>query len=444
MKRRVLARFAPARIILISLLMTIVIGALILALPIARTTALSPLDIIFTSTSAVCVTGQLTIPMTSFTTFGHFIIMILMQIGGLGILTLSLFLISLFVDFGYTTQLMVGQLLELDSWSNIKSIISFIITFTLTMELLGAVCIYFAIYHDYSLLRGLFLALFHSVSAFCDAGFCIFPGGMGEYRENALLLIVITILMLAGGLGFLTFQEILDYFKAKFKKKRYHFSLHSQIVFITTGLLSLCSIFLYWTLEKSNTLEHLSPSMGFLNAVFNAIASRSPGFTTVNVADLQLATLFVIMVIAFIGSSPGSTGSGIKTTTFAIFATTARAAIAGRPFVSIRGRTIPKDQIYKALAIIALSITWVILVTFLLLITEQSWLMSDILFESIAAFATLGLSTGMTPFLSLTGKILIMCSMIIGRISCLTFVLALSKRPDITEYSYPEERIMLS
>ncbi len=439
-----IVQFSPGRIILSSLLIAIVLGTLLLWLPIARTVYIPLIDIFFTATSVICVTGLLTTPLTSFTPFGHFIILILMQLGGLGLITMTIFIMSLFVEFGLGTQILAGKLLELESWKNIKNMLFFIIKLSIIIELLGAAIIFITIYHEFSFAEGIFLSLFHAVASFCDAGLSLFPQGMISYQKNYVMLMITSFLMLFGGLGFITWHEILLYIRSFFDHKKAHFSLHSKIVLSTTCSIIVGASALFWILERNNTLNAMNPWLAACNTLFNTISSRSTGFLTINPLDLHIATIFMIIAISFIGSSPGSTGSGIKTTTFAIFLAAIRTAISNRTSVQIKGRRIARDQVYKAFAIMSLSQAWIIITIFCLLITEKQGDFLDIVFESASAFATLGISTGITPYLSLMGKLFIIASMIVGRIGSLTFILALRKKPETIEYQYPEERVMLS
>lgn len=438
-----LLKFSPGRIILFSLLGAIIVGTILLALPFSRTVPLAWIDLFFISTSVITVTGLLPVPLTSFTPFGQFIILLLMQVGGLGLITMTIFVLSLFIELGFSTQILAGQLLELESWKNIKKLLVFIIKLSAAVELLGTGLIFLAIRHDYSLIKGLFLSCFHAIAAFCDAGFSLFPGGMIFYRTNIPMLLITSFLMIIGGLGFITWREIINYFQTFIYKKKPHFSLHTKIVLSMTATIILSTTILFWILERNNSLAPLNPYFTFFNAIFNAISVRSTGFLTVQPLELQVATIFLIMIVSFIGSSPGSTGSGIKTTNFAIFLATIKTAISGNLSVEIKGRRIAKDQVYKALAIIALSIGWILGCIFCLLITEKHLSFLDIVFEVVAAFATLGISTGITASLSIIGKLFIIASMIIGRIGSLTVILALRKRPETREFEYPEERVLL-
>lgn len=440
---RAVSRFSPGRVILLSLLATIAVGTVLLSLPFARTEYVSFLDLLFTATSVTCVTGLFTIPLSTFTTFGHMVIFVLMQIGGIGLITLTLFMMSLFMDLGLGTQLMAGQVFEFESWQNIKKLLLFTISLTVMLEVCGAFIIFLCIYPDFSLFRAIFLSCFHAVASFCDAGVTLFPDGMMPYFSNYPMLITTTFLMFFGGLGFITWRELFYYAYSWITKKRFTFSLHSKIIFSVASLLALSSALLFWMLERHNTLFFMTPMQTAVNAIFNAISFKSTGFSTVYASELQAATLLMIMIISFIGSSPYSTGSGIKITTFAILLATIKAALRGKHAVELSGRRIPLDQVYKAVSIIALGLLWILVVTFLLLMIEEQWDFLEILFETVSAFATLGLSTGITAQLSSLGKLLIMITMMVGRIGSLTFILALKKRQEAVEYSYPEERIML-
>ena len=435
---------SPGRTVLISIVATIFIGTFLLALPAAQVLSHSFIDLLFTATSATCVTGLLTIQLTEFTTFGHVIILALMQIGGLGLITLTVFFMSLFVELGLGTQLMAGQVLEIENWKRSKKIIGFIIGLTLTMELVGTVLIFFTAGAQGSIQHSLFLAFFHAVSSFCSAGFTLFPGKMLLFKTNILFLGITTILMLVGELGFITWHEIILYIKSLKHRRHFNLSLHSKLVLSITGFLVTFSACIIWLLERTHGFSSMTGVQTFANVLFNTISYRSTGFTTLDITTIHLATFFLIMVIAFIGSSPGSTGSGIKTTTFAIFLATVRAVVMGRTVVEIKGRRIPNDQVFKAMAILSLSISWVAITTFCLLITEEGWRFVDIMFEAFSAFSNLGLSTGLTPDLSLPGKIIIIATMIIGRIGSLTVILAFKRHYEKTEFHYPEERVMMS
>lgn len=441
-----IAHIASERIILLSIFFTILIGTLLLALPICQHTPISLIDLFFTATSATCVTGLLTIPLDHFTIYGKCVILALIQIGGIGLITMTLFAMSLFIDLGLATQLIAGKLLEFDSWQNIKRFLIFIILFTIAIELIGALAMLPILLNQYHLQQALFFSVFHAVSSFCNAGFTLFSGNMEQFQNNFTMLSITAFLVFCGGLGFITWHEIIKYFYAWCEKKRYVFSLHSKIVIY--GTLATIILFgsLFFILEHSHSLAQLGFDSSVGLSFFNAIVLRSVGFLSVSIHDLQPATILLIMIMAYIGSAPGSTGSGVKITTIAIFLATIKAAVTGRNSVEIRGRSIAKDQIYKATAIISIAISIIVLTTFCLLITEKQADFVTLLLEAVAAFTNLGVSLGITPFLTTFGKICIILSMIGGRIGALTLILALRLKPKTEHpgFSYPEERVMLS
>lgn len=444
-----LAHFSPGRVIFFSVLITIVAGTLALALPIARTQPIPILDLFFTATSATCVTGLFTIPLDHFTHVGHIIILLLTQIGGLGLITLTIFTLSLFVNFGFATQVMAGKLLEIDSWKNIRTFIIFIIGLTFAVELIGAACLLPILMADYSFGDACFLAIFHSVTSFCNAGISLFEGGgLVAYATSYGMLLITIVLMFIGSFGFITWHDIMEHARAKFHHKWHPLALNTKIIIYSTALLLITSTLMLYLLERHHAFAGMSVPLASVNALFHAVAARSAGILTVDVGALHLASLFFILLMAFIGAAPSSTGSGVRITTFAVFISTIKAAIFGRTSVEIRGRSIGIDQVYKAIAIVSLSIMWVIITTFCLLLTDGGFGFFPLFLEALSAFATLGLSTGIAASLSVTGKIFIIASMLVGRIGSLTLVLALRelrhKHGEKAEFSYPEERVILS
>lgn len=442
-----LSHIAPGLIVFLSFAIVILLGALALMHPACRTKPMSFLDLLFTATSITCVTGLFTVPVDQFTTLGHAVILALIQIGGLGLITLSVFLISLMGSLGLSTKMMAGQLLDLEESSNVRDIILFIVRLTLLVECIGAVLAFFVFRDHYSTGYSWFLAFFHSVSAFCNSGITIFDSGMLAYRTNVTLLLTTMGLMLFGGFGFITWKEIVQYLRSLSKKKRYAFSLHTKIIIYGSAVMILWTTLLLLMLEDRGAFSSLSVPYRILNAFFEAISFRSAGFFTTLVESMQPATLLLALGVSFIGSSPLSTGSGIKITTFIVILATVKAALAGRMTVRISNRELVPVQVHKALAIIMISIFWVVVTTFFLVITEPQGTFFQIVMESVSAFTNLGISVGFTHHLSVMGKIIVMLSMLMGRVGSITMILALRQlamgedRNGI-EYSYPEERVM--
>ncbi len=434
----------PSHTVLLSLMITICLGTLILALPLSRNVPITLIDLFFISTSLTTVTGLATVPFDNFTIIGQFVMLVLMQIGGLGLMTMSLFIMSLFVDFGLYTQFLASEILSIQSFKDTKRILFFIIKLTVICELVGAIATFFVIKNDYSLQKSLFLSVFHSVSSFCNVGISLFKNGTFAYHTNIAMLITTTLLILVGSLGFITWHEfskiIIKWFKNKsIHKISWHTNLVLKIFFITSAITGI----LFWLLERQNSLSSLTPLQTFLNVILISISTKSAGYLPISINLIQPATILLFGVTAFIGSAPSSTGGGIKTSAFAIFLAIIRATIYGRTHTEIHGRRIAKDQVYKAMSIIALAISWIIIVTFCLLITEQPLSFLNIAFETISAFSNNGMSLGITAKLTVVGKIFIIATMIIGRIGALALILGMRKSSDITDFSYPEEKVIL-
>ena len=442
--KRIMLGLPPEQILLWAIFIAIGIDACLLSLPIAQVKPVALLDVIFTSASATTVNGMFTVPIDDFTLFGKAVILFLIQIGGLGLITMTFFFLSMFMNLGLGSQLMAGRILDIESWKQIKKVLILIILVTICCEFVGTLCIFGVIASKYTVGMAWFISLFHAISSFCSAGITLLDGGMSNYSHSYVIVMVTMALMYIGELGFITWQEIGNWIQAKREKKPYRFSLHSKIVLYASSMLLLCTGIIFWILEHKNILANEGAADSILSTLFYVISFRSTGFLLTSIGSFHLATIMLIMFISFIGSAPGSTGSGVKVTTFAVFLATIRAAISGKTVVSLKGRSIALSQVYRAMAIISLGLGWVILSTFCLLITEQGFTFIQVLFESMSAFSSLGMSTGITASLSTFGKFFIIISMIIGRIGSFTLILALKlrKRKE-AEFSYPEERVML-
>ena len=426
MAKALLTYFSPGRTLLLSMVLTIILGTAFLALPQARTAPIPFIDLLFTASSAACVTGLFTVSLDQFTLFGKMIILLLMQIGGIGIITMSLFFMSLFMDFGLSTQLMAHHILEIESWKNIKKLLIFSITFTLIVELIGALSIMAVIIPTVPFGSAVFLSFFHSVSAFCNAGISLFKDSLISYETNTFILIITMLLMFTGGLGFITWHEIIRYVQTLRTTPRRRFSLHTKVVLYGTSILFIIFATLLWLLERNNLFASFSSSETFFHVIFYASSFKGSGFLLTAPHTFHLTTLLLIILISFIGSSPGSTGSGIKITTAAIFFATIRAVLLGRTTVEMCGRQIPLDQVLKSIAIITLSLCWITFTIFCLSITEPHWSFLNIVSETCAACTNLGVSTGKSASLSTMGKLLIIISMLIGGLVAVSFILALN------------------
>jgi trk system potassium uptake protein TrkH len=435
-------RLSPVQVIIATMLATILMGTFLLALPMARLQPMSFVDLFFTAASSTCLAGFFTVPLSAFTMFGKIIIMILLQVGALGLTTMMLFFLSLFMDLNLATQLMAGQLLELESWKDVRKIITFIIAFITGAELIGAFFLYW-ILHNPLLTFGqnVFNALFYAVS-FCTTAGAALDTDMTHFQHNFPMLAVSAILFLVGGLGFITWYELICYSIARVQKKRYKISLSSKIIIFGEFVLIGIGWGLFWALEYNHSLKSLGFFTGGINALFNTIASLGSGVLTVDPLTVFPATWLLIIFIALVGTTPSSPGGGIRITTFVVFLATVRAAVTHRSAVEIRGRQIPEDQVYIMVAIIFLALTCIGLSTFCLMITESGIGFLPLFLEAASSFATLGLSLDTTSELSSIGKFILIFNMIIGRIGSVMIILALKKKE--TEFSYPEERVMFT
>jgi len=446
MVARSLAQFSPGRIIVLSLVGIIALATAALALPWARLGPVALIDLIFTATSALCVTGLWSRPLTDFSTYGHGIIMVLMQIGGLGLITLTIFLLSLFTELGFTMQLMVGKILDLETWRGLKQLLLITVITTLVAELIGAICFFPTFARVNTPGYALFLSLFHAISSFCNAGITLTSDNLVPYQDHYFFLTITALLVFVGSIGFFTINECFYYLQST--KKRHSLSLHSKLVLYGSAVVLITHACILLLTEYNHAFVHIDAAQSLFYAFFHAIAWRSAGFFCMALSSWHAATLFFAMGIAFIGSAPLSTGSGIKITTFIVSLKTLASTIFGRTSIDMYGRHIPDEQVHKAMTIIHLSALWIFVTTFLLLLTQEYGTSYQLFIEAVSAFTNLGIDQGITPFLCPLGKVIIIFSMIAGRVGSLVLILAIldfayKRRLEKAGFSYPEERVML-
>jgi len=421
-------------------------------LPVATTgEAIGFVNALFTSTSAVCVTGLTVVDTgTAFSPFGQSVLLILIQTGGLGIMTLStLFLMLARRRPGFTGQVMVQDTFTHSRERNISSILKDVVLFTLVIETVGIFLMFPCFLPGHEAQEALFLSIFHSISAFCNAGFSVFSDSFVRYRGNWALNLVVCFLIVSGGLGFLVMSEIRRKFSFK-RRALSRLSLHSKLVLSTTAILIVFGMFLIGIMEWHNTLAPLSLHDRFLSAFFQSVTARTAGFNTMSIGNMANETLFFLMLLMFIGASPGSCGGGIKTTTLATLVLLGISRLRGQERPQIFNRTISNVSVGKAISVAILSMFVVCGGVMLLLMTEigdVSHSLSrgkflELLFETVSAFGTVGLSTGTTPGLSDMGKIILSGIMFVGRLGPLVVGVAVS-RDSISRYYYAEETIMV-
>lgn len=449
-------RLKPPQIIIFSFLITILIGASLLSLPQSASNGISIgiVDAFFTATSATCVTGLIVKDTGSdFSQFGQLVILLLLQIGGLGIMTLSTFFaILLGRKLTIRENVVIKGALDRHSIEGLKTLILYILGITFFIEAIGAILLY-------NRFGSIYPSIFHSISGFCNAGFSLNAASFVKYRQDVYVNIVMTALIILGGIGFIVLIDIPKFFRWGFRrlflKSREdimhlvsRISLQTKIVLSVTAILLFLGGAVFFLLENHKILYGLGFKDKILMSFFQSVTSRTAGFNTVAIRNLSAPTLFFLIILMFIGASPGSTGGGIKTCTLGVLVAGAWGMIKNRDNIQIFKRSIPKSVFRKAVMIAGLAVTWIVVFTMLLSFTEdRNEAMPNyflrILFEVTSAFGTVGLSTGVTPILSSFGKVLIMLTMFVGRLGPLTLALALTMREQKVFYRYPEEKVMV-
>ncbi|TCK90565.1 trk system potassium uptake protein TrkH [Natranaerovirga hydrolytica] len=448
---------SPAQILVLGFLSVILIGSILLSLPIASNNGESVgfVNALFTATSAVCVTGLVVVnTLAHWTLFGQIVILILIQIGGLGFMTMAT---AIFILIGrkitLKERLIIQEALNEYTLSGMVRLIIRILIGTLIIEGVGALLLAIRFVPEYGLARGLFVSIFHSVSAFCNAGFDIIGGSsLTPYSGDLLVNFIIITLIILGGLGFTVWWDIIRAGKLKIENnlsmKRFFqkLTLHTKLVLsISATLITLGFVFFFIVeFNNPNTLGAMSLKDKLINALFQAVTPRTAGFNTFDLTELTDASKLMTIIQMFIGGSPAGTAGGIKTVTMGVLAVSVISVIRGHERTEIFNRTIPRDVIRRALAVLFISVSLVIGVTMILSLTETGDFM-DIFFESISAFATVGLSLDVTSSLSFLGKIIIAITMFIGRLGPVTMALAFSLRGSKRkgQIKKPEEKVMV-
>ncbi len=431
----------PAQAVIISFVGLSVFGAMLLMLPLSTISkdGIGFVDALFMSSSATCVTGLTTVSLTEdFSLFGQIIILLLIQVGGLGYMTLSSSLtILLGRSIAIREKLMMQDLLGVNSQENLSDMIVDIVKYTFFIELWGGILLSLGFFfmEDYELSSAIYYGIFHSVSAFCNAGFALFDNSLVNFASNPVINFTIMGLITFGGFGFIVLRELRDV--ALHKKSIIRLSLHSKIVLSTSFILTIFGTLIIFFGEYLHALDAYSLWDKIQISIFQSVTLRTAGFNTIELGHLHSYTLYAMMLFMFIGASPGSTGGGIKTTTLAILYQSIRATLRGDKDVRIFKRTIAPETILRVTALTFISIVIVTMSIFLLMKVETKQTLMSIMFEVVSASGTVGLSLGITSFLSASGKIAITIVMLIGRMGPLTLILALGdrgKRIDGVEY----------
>ena len=432
----------PPRFLALGFSILIILGAILLNLPISTKNgeSIGFINALFTSASAVCVTGLVVVNTAEYwSLFGQITILILIQIGGLGLMTMAT-IVSLILGkrIGLTERLIIKEQLNQSTMSGLVKLTKYVILSTFIIEGIGAFLLSTRFIPIYGFIKGLWFSIFHAISAFCNAGFDITGNSIVPFVGDFIVNITICFLVIFGGLGFSVLIDILN--TKNFKKLH----LHSKLVISITIILIIAGMLIFLIIERNNpdTLLNLTGKEKFLSSFFQSVISRTAGFNSVDISKINDTTAFIMIILMYVGGSPASTAGGIKTTTFGTTLLTTIAVIKGNKDVVIFNKRLNQDIINRSIAIVSIGLILILTVSIILTITEKS-LFLDVLFETTSAFGTVGLSRGITPSLSNIGKIMISLTMYTGRVGSLTMAFAFAQRQKQDLYRYSEGNIMV-
>ncbi len=443
-------RLRPEQTLVAGFAGLIAVGTLLLMLPASnRGEPLGLIDALFTATSATCVTGLVVVDTgTQFTIWGQLVILALIQLGGLGIMTFStlfLYLLSGHLSLG-SRDMLRDTLGKNPHGRGVKPLLKTVFLATILAETIGALVLAAAFSRSMPLPEALYYGVFHAVSAFCNAGFALFPDSLMAWRTDPLINLTTMALIIAGGLGFVVVYELHNQRSLRWRTM----SLNARIVLATTFSLIVAGALLFLVLEWRNGLRGMSLLQAVQSAFFQSVTTRTAGFNTVDLSILSNPTLFAFLILMFIGASPASCGGGIKTTTFAIILAHIRAMFYTQDDTNIFSRRVPDAAVSRAISITFFAMIVILLGTSLLLVTELAGMSHqasrgqflELLFEVTSAFATVGLSMGKTATLTDAGKLIILALMFIGRLGPLTVAMAIGKREKL-RYRYVQEDVLV-
>jgi trk system potassium uptake protein TrkH len=447
-KKRKFRQDSPIRQLVTSFLILIFGGAFLLKLPYSTVNGITFVNALFTSTSAVCVTG-LTVLDTSkdFTFTGQLIILSLIQLGGFGIMTFSIGVFAMFSgDMSLKWRFTMGSIYSEVSVIPPAEILKKILIYTFTIEFFIAAILFTEFIRKMPLPEAIWFSVFHSVSAFCNAGFSTFSDSLISYQDNTVIILAISMAIVLGGIGFLVLTELTNMKFSRKKKFFRQFSLHTKIVLSVTGILILGGAALFMMLEWSHIMNGMPLKTKLLTSLMQSITCRTAGFNSVDIGLLRESTLGIMMTLMFIGGSPGSIAGGIKTTTFAVISGLLIAKMRGKKQVVFWNRAINEEAVNKSMTLFVLAFVFIYTSTIILL-SFHSFDISNsflqVVFEVISAFATVGLSTGITSKFTDDGKILLSIIMFVGRIGPFALITAITEKVRSADYEIADENIMI-
>lgn len=444
------SNLTPTQFITLGFFILVLLGASVLYMPISYNgEPPSIIDCIFTSTSAVCVTGLVVVDTaTTWSAFGQAWLLLLIQIGGIGFMTiLTIMLMTLKKRVTYSDKLKIKESLNQDTVSSILTLVKRIVKITLIIEIIGAILLTFYFVPHLGINKGLWYSIFHSISAFCNAGFDLMGNISGEFssltsfRSNTYVNVVISILIILGGIGFPVIKDVVV------SKKFENLTLHSKIVVISTVCLIFGGAILILLLESGNpyTLSNLTLMEKFNASFFQSITTRTAGMNTIDLSLMRTPTLLIMLLLMFIGASPVSTGGGIKTTVFSVIIIYIKNSLIGNTDNNSFKRRIPKEIVIKSITTMILASSLVFITTLSLTILEPNITLISAIFESISSLATVGLSLGVTPTLCTFSKIILIFNMFLGRVGAMTVMYAISSKliKNKPSIRYTEENILI-
>lgn len=433
-------RFNPPMVLTLGFGIMILLGALLLNLGVMTNSGESVgfINALFTAGSATCVTGLVVVNTAEhWSIWGKLVILTLIQIGGLGIMTLAtIFPIVMRRKIGITSRNIIKEQLNIDSRAGLVKLLKYVVSFTLFVELIGAILLSTRLIPKYGTMTGIWYSIFHSISAFCNAGFDIFGDSIESFVTDPVVNFTIMALVIIGGIGFVVTQELIR------ERNFNRISVHGKLALTVSGILIVFGTLILLLIEFNNdaTIANLSFGGKTLASLFQSVITRTAGFNSVNISSIRDSSVIIMIILMFIGGSPGSTAGGLKTTTFGVLVASMISTIRGEDDVVIFKKKINTRIIQKALALVMISISIIMVISFMLTITEE-FAYINVLFEVVSAYGTVGLSTGITSYLSDFGKLIITFTMYAGRVGPLTMAFAFGRKRHNTKLDYPEANI---
>ena len=438
--------FSPYMTILLSFMVVTILGGILLSLPISMRDGKSVklIDGFFIATSAICVTGLSSIDIGSvYNIFGQMVILVLIQLGGLGVITFtSVIIIMISKKIGYYTKKIVQEDINIDTTFKIEEYVKKVILSVIVIEFIGTVILFFEFIKKFGFLKAVYYSFFHSVSAFCNAGFSLFSDNLYGFKNSFIINMTIPLLIFLGGIGFSTILNCYNVLRKKEKRltSTTKLSIKISIFLVIIGMIAML------ILEYSNksTIGNLSFGQKLEASFFQSVTTRTAGFNTISILGLKRSTSLLFVILMFIGASPGSTGGGIKTTTIGLIILGTLATLKNKDTIEYDKRSVSWRIYSKAITVLFISLIYTIICVFLLILFERNKNLLDLVFEVFSAFGTVGLSRNLTPSLADISKFILIVTMFVGRVGPLTIALALSKSNlKKGRYTYPQENILI-